>query len=259
VEERRISLGFEVAGRTDAGRVRHTNQDRFAIVGELGLAVVCDGMGGAAGGEIASSLAIESFVAVARREIEGCRGTHSGLSARALRRATAAANRAVRARAEFDTRFRGMGTTLVAARMDGHELTVVNVGDSRAYVARGGAVRQLTSDHSYVGERMRMGLMTEEEAARSPLQSVITRAVGTEEDVRPELFTETIEAGDQVLLCSDGLTRHVSDEAIASAMCEGADVASVCERLIALANAAGGSDNITCVVVRLAEPAQQRA
>ena len=257
LEERKLSLRCEAAGASDVGRVRRTNQDRFAIVDDLGLAVVCDGMGGAAGGEVASSLSIESFVTVARQEIDGCRGTHCGLSARALRRATAAANRAVRAQAAFDTRFRGMGTTLVAARLDGRELTVVNVGDSRAYLMRGGMVRQVTTDHSFVGERLRMGLMTEEEAAQSPLQSVITRAVGTEEDVRPELFTETIEAGDQVLLCSDGLTRHVSDEAIASVLSERrGDAARACARLIALANANGGTDNITCVVVRFFEPAE---
>ena len=247
-----MSLRCEAAGASDMGRVRRLNQDRFALVEELGLAVVCDGMGGAAGGEIASSLAVESFVAVARQEVDGCRGTHNGLSARALRRATAAANRAVRAKAAFDTRLRGMGTTLVATRIDGHELTVVNVGDSRAYLVRGGEVRQVTADHSYVGERLRMGLMSEEEAARSPLQSVITRAVGTEEDVRPELFTETIEAGDQVLLCSDGLTRHVDDEAIASVMGEGDDATHICQRLIALANADGGTDNITCIVLQFA-------
>ena len=254
LEERKTSLRCEAAGASDVGKLRRTNQDRFEIVEELGLAVVCDGMGGAAGGEVASSLAVECFVAVARQEIDGCRGTHNGLSARALRRATAAANRAVRAKAEFDTRFRGMGTTLVAARVEGNELTVVNVGDSRAYLMRRGAVRQLTTDHSFVGERLRMGLMTEEEAAQSPLQSVITRAVGTEEDVRPELFTETIEAGDQVLLCSDGLTRHVSDEDIAGVLGERrGDAARACARLISLANASGGTDNITCVLVRVSD------
>lgn len=257
LEERKVSLRCEVAGASDVGRVRRTNQDRFAVVQELGLAVVCDGMGGAAGGEVASSLAIESFVAVVRQEIDGCRGTHNGLSARALRRATAAANRTVRARAEFDTQFRGMGTTLVAVRVEGRDLTVVNVGDSRAYLMRGGTVRQVTTDHSFVGERLRMGLMTEEEAAQSPLQSVITRAVGTEEDVKPELFTETIEAADQVLLCSDGLTRHVSDEEIASVLSDRrGDATRACERLIALANAHGGTDNITCVLVRVAEARQ---
>lgn len=234
--------------------MRRINQDRFAILPDLAIAVVCDGMGGAAGGEIASSVAIESFLTVARQEINSCRATHKGLSLRALRRATAAANRAVRARAAFDTRFRGMGTTLVGARVSGHELTVVNVGDSRAYLVRDGVAHQVTADHSYVGEQLRMGLMTQAEATRCPWQSVITRAVGTEEDVRPEFFTQTIEAGSQLLLCSDGLTRHVSDQAIGSILSQtSGDAASVCERLIAVANANGGSDNITCVLMRFGD------
>ena len=233
------------------GRVRRMNQDRFGVAEDLGLAVVCDGMGGPAGGEIASSVAVETFLAVMRQEISNCRGSHNGLSRRALCRATAAANRAVRAKAAFDTRFRGMGTTLVGARLDGRELTVVNVGDSRAYLLRGGAARQLTTDHSYVREQVRLGLMSETEASHSPLQSVITRAVGTEEDVQPDFFVEMVEPGDQVLLCSDGLTRHVGERELAAAAELGQQPSAVCERLVALANEHGGSDNITCVLMRV--------
>lgn len=241
------------AARTDTGLVRRMNQDRFGIAEDLGLAVVCDGMGGPGGGEIASSVAVESFVAVMRQEIESCRASHNGLSRRALCRAAAAANRAVRARASFDTRFRGMGTTLVGARLDGRELTVVNVGDSRAYLLRNGTARQITKDHSYVGEQVRMGLMSESEASQSPLQSVITRAVGTEEDVQPEFFVEMLDTHDHVLLCSDGLTRHVEDREIAAAAELRVTPDVVCERLIEMANARGGSDNITCVLMRVGE------
>jgi PPM family protein phosphatase len=254
VEERRLLLRLDAAGRSDTGRVRRINQDRFGIAGDLGIAVVCDGMGGPAGGEIASSVALETFLTVVRQEIEGCRGARHGLTARALGRAAAAANRAVRARAEFDTRFRGMGTTLVAARLEGHELSVLNVGDSRAYVVRGGVARQVTLDHSFVGERLRMGAMTQAEADESPLQSVITRAIGIEEDVRPDIFEEKVQRGDVVLLCSDGLIRHVGDEEIGGLL-SGRGAAVSVERmgedLIALANARGGSDNITCVLMRV--------
>jgi protein phosphatase len=251
VEERRVSLGFEAAGRTDAGMVRRTNQDAFAVEETLGLAAICDGMGGPAGGDVASRTAIESFVEVARQEIEASRSADGERSARALYRAAAAANRAVRARASFDTMFRGMGTTLVAAKLDGGELTVVNVGDSRAYLARDGAMRQVTVDHSYVGERMRMGLMTEGEAERSPYQSAITRAIGIEDDVKPDFYTEPVEAGDVLLLCSDGLIRHMRDEEIAKVVSgAGATPAQICERLIATVNARGGTDNVTCVVMR---------
>jgi protein phosphatase len=258
VEERKISLEVELAGRTDVGMVRHSNQDVFGIVEPLGLAVVCDGMGGPAGGEIASSVALESFLEVARRELESSRSGGSGRSMRALYRAAAAANRAVRVRASYDTRLRGMGTTLVAARLDGNEVTVLNVGDSRAYLVRGGVARQLTVDHSYVAEQMRMGLMTRSEAERSPLQWTITRAIGIEDDVQPDFYTETVSPGDALLLCSDGLIRHLGDEEIASLVADAPMTpAEICDRLIANVNARGGTDNVTCVLMRFgAVPAQ---
>jgi len=252
VDDAKVSLRVELAGRTDVGMVRRSNQDAFAVVESLGLAVVCDGMGGPAGGDVASRLALESFLEVVRQEIEASRSADSGRAARALCRAAAAANRAVRARAGYDTRFRGMGTTLVAARLDGSELAVVNVGDSRAYLARGGEIRQLTVDHSYVGEQMRKGLMTEDEAERSPYAAAITRAIGIEDDVQPDFYTEPVEAGDVLLLCSDGLTRHMRDEEIAKVLWDAkATVEKICERLIATANAHGGTDNVTCAVMRL--------
>jgi protein phosphatase len=258
VEERRISLGFEAAGRTDVGMVRRTNQDVFAVEEPLALAVVCDGMGGPAGGEVASRLAMESFIEVARQELEASRSADDERTRRALWRAAAAANRAVRAKADYDMRLRGMGTTLVAARLDGTELTVLNVGDSRAYLARGGAMRQLTRDHSYVAEQMRMGLMTEGEAERSPLQSAITRAVGIDDDVKPDFYTEPVEAGDVLLLCSDGLVRHLNDGEIVKVVWDAVRTpGEICERLIAAANGRGGTDNVTCVVMRFGVAAAQ--
>ena len=258
VDEDRITLEFEVAGRTDIGMVRRTNQDAFGIVEPLGLAVICDGMGGVAGGEVASHVALESFIGVARQEIEASRSADGERTKRALFRAAAAANRAVRARASYDTRFRGMGTTLVAARLDGNELRVVNVGDSRAYLVRGGVARQITLDHSYVAEQMRMGLMTEDQAETSPYQSAITRAIGIDDDVQPDFYTEVVQANDEVLLCSDGLMRHMKAEEIGKIVGDVAMTpAEVCERLIAMVNARGGTDNVTCVVMRFgAEPAQ---
>lgn len=258
VDEQRTALEAEVAGRTDVGRVRRSNQDAFVAVESLALAAVCDGMGGAAGGEVASRVAIDSFVEVAQREIEESRSSDGERTKRALCRAAAAANRAVRARAGYDTRFRGMGTTLVAARLDGNELTVMNVGDSRAYRVRGGVARQMTRDHSYVAEQVRAGRMTRAEAERSPLQSAITRAIGIDEDVAPEFFTETVGAGDALLLCSDGLIRHVRDEEIGRVVGDATVSADeICARLIAAANARGGTDNVTCVVMRFGAAAAQ--
>jgi protein phosphatase len=251
VDERRITLEFEIAGRTDIGKVRRTNQDVFGIVEPLGLAVICDGMGGLAGGEVASHVGLESFIGVARQEIEASRSADGERTKRALWRAAAAANRAVRARASYDTRFRGMGTTLVAGRLDGNELMVLNVGDSRAYLVRGGVARQITRDHSFVAEQMRMGLMTESEAESSPLQSAITRAIGIDDDVQPDFYSERVQAGEALLLCSDGLMRHIKDEEIGKIVADAAMTpAEICERLIASVNARGGTDNVTCVVMR---------
>jgi serine/threonine protein phosphatase PrpC len=238
-----LGLNVQAAAATNIGLVRSTNQDSFGMDEGLGLYVVCDGMGGAAGGEIASQLAVDTFLAIARQELQS--GTHT---ADALCRAVAAANRAVVARAEWDTRFRGMGSTLVAARIFYNHVTIINVGDSRAYLVRDGEATQLTQDHSVVAERVRSGLMTPDEAERSSLQSVITRAIGAQPDVHPDVYEVTLAGTDSLLLASDGLTRSVPSQAIAAAITNSPSAAA-CDRLIALANEHGGPDNITCIVI----------
>jgi protein phosphatase len=244
---------MEAAAKTDIGVARRSNQDSFGSDGELGLYVVCDGMGGVAGGEIASSLAVGTFLETARQELASARGGSVQATRVALQRAVAAANRAVVARAGWDTRYRGMGTTLVAARVVGEALTIINVGDSRGYLFRDGKAEQLTEDHSYVAEQVRRGLMTTAQAKTSSLQAVITRAIGTEADVRPDIYTATLQSGDTLLLTSDGLTRHVAQEELAeiSAAAREQTPEEVCQRLIDLANQCGGLDNITCIVVRV--------
>jgi protein phosphatase len=236
-------MNAEPAAATHIGLVRATNQDSFGMDTDLGLYVVCDGMGGAAGGEIASHLAVETFLAIARQELHS--GTPTG---DALHRAVAAANRAVVARAQWDTRYRGMGSTLVAARIFYNHVTVINVGDSRAYVIRNGEPVQLTHDHSVVAERVRAGLMTPAEAEVSSIQSVITRAIGAEQDVHPDLYEVTLNSGEILLLASDGLTRSVQPHEIAVILAK-TTASEACQELIALANRYGGHDNITCIVV----------
>ena len=218
----------------------------------LGLYVVCDGMGGAAGGEVASNLAVQTFLQTAKQELAATTAMNGERNRNALWRAAQAANRSVHLRAEYDTQYRGMGTTLVAARLDGGKVCLVNVGDSRAYIVRGGAARQVTQDHSYVAESVRRGLMTEEQAEQSTYQSVITRAVGVEDSVEPDLYEEELEDGDVLLLSSDGLTRHVTAEQIAKVL-SAPDRSAVegCRVLIEMAKDGGGSDNITCLVVRV--------
>ncbi len=248
-----MAFRVEVAVQSDIGLVRRSNQDSFGRDDSLSLYLICDGMGGAAGGEVASSLAVETFLAVARQEIASLNGSVDATKL-ALQRAVAAANRAVVARANWDIGLRGMGTTLVAARLWGDRLTVVNVGDSRAYLLRQGSAKQITEDHSYVAERVRMGLMPASQAAVSGLQSVITRAIGADADVLADLFELEVRPGDALLLTSDGLTRHATAAEIAEIV-SGHAPQEACRLLAELAKDRGGSDNITCLIARVLDQA----
>lgn len=247
-----VALKLEVAAQTDIGLVRRNNQDNFGSDEALGLYVVCDGMGGAAGGDIASGIAVETFLAVARQELEKLKDANAECTRFALKRASAAANRAVLARANYDIALRGMGSTLVAARLAGDAVTVLNVGDSRAYLFHDGHAVQLTQDHSYVAEQVRRGLMTVAQAERSSLQSVITRAIGADADVSPDLYEAILHPGDTLLLTTDGLTRHVTQRELEEIVEQTPLLATqkVCDRMIQLAKSRGGSDNITCILIR---------
>jgi serine/threonine protein phosphatase PrpC len=245
-----VSVKVEAAGRSDIGLVRRSNQDHFGLDERWGLFLVCDGMGGAAGGEVASALAVETFLEIARQELT-CANCGAGeLTPRALRRAVAAANRAVIARATWVMRLRGMGSTLVGVRVVDDRATVVNVGDSRAYLVRSGVAHQLTQDHSYVAEQVRLGRMAEADLVQSPMRSVITRAIGADVDVMTDVYEVVLQAGDVLLLSSDGLTRHVAAEEIPALLAEAENVDAACAALIALAKARGGSDNVTCLAVK---------
>ena len=247
------SVVVEAAAMSDIGLVRRVNQDTFAGDEGLGLFVVCDGMGGPAGGEVASALAAETFVSIFRQELSSVPGSSITATELAMERAAAAANRAVVARAGYDTRYRGMGTTLVAARLTGEQLTILNVGDSRAYLLQKGHLRQVSVDHSYLREQVELGLLTQEQASLSPLQSVITRAIGAETDVHPDLFAETVHPGDILLLASDGLTRELDDESIARILRHAKGPQHACEQLIEQAKESGGADNITCYIIQVRE------
>jgi serine/threonine protein phosphatase PrpC len=256
VASKSITSKIEAAAQTDVGLVRRNNQDSFGTDEELGLYVVCDGMGGAAGGEIASRLAVDTFLEVARQELLSLHDVNAECTRAAMLRAAAAANRAVVSRASFDTALRGMGSTLVAARVHGESAIVLNVGDSRCYYFQADGAEQLTTDHSFVAEQVSRGLMTVEQAERSLYASVITRAIGADQDVNPDLYEATLHPGSALLLCSDGLTRHVTREELGSILAETAaePAHSVCDRMIQLAKSRGGSDNVTCLLLR-ANPA----
>jgi serine/threonine protein phosphatase PrpC len=250
-------LTVETAARTDVGLVRHENQDSYGTDAELSLYVVGDGMGGAAGGSVASDLSVRTFLAIARQEIEAAYNQGNSESAEvtreSLRRAVAAANRAVIERARWDTCYRGMGSTLVGARLTGERFTLINVGDSRAYLVRNGVAVQLTDDHSFVAERVRLGIMTPAEAGVSAMRSVITRAIGVDIDVQPDLYDVPIQSGDALLLVSDGLTRHLSSADLEEVLSSTDNAEQACTSLVEYANQRGGSDNITCIVIRIGE------
>jgi len=255
--ERLLTLTIEAAAKSDSGLVRKMNQDSFGSDDALALYVICDGMGGAAGGEVASQIATETFLAIVKQELAHERSESVTGSRLALERAAIAANRAVGTRALFDHRYRGMGSTLVGVKITASNLIAVNVGDSRVYLVRDGKATQITEDHSYVHEQVKLGTMTEAEAAVSSMQSLITRAIGAEADVHPDLFEVPLQANDAILLTSDGLTRHVTDQQIGEVLSTQSSDSTeeACSRLIELANTDGGSDNITCIVLRVTEAA----
>lgn len=236
-------------GRTDVGLRRHENQDTFAIetVGESLIAVVCDGMGGVEGGQVASSLAVETFM----REIRAL--LREDMTAQQLRELSsycvAQANRAVHQRSVDDPACHGMGTTLVSAVVTARAAVVCNIGDSRAYLIRGGGITRITHDHSVVQTLVESGNITAEEARTHPNRNLITRALGTEEITQCDAFEVSLAHGDKLLLCSDGLVVTATDEDICRAVCAGKSAEQDLESLIALAKAQGAPDNVTVALI----------
>ena len=233
------------AARTDVGRRRSTNEDCYAIAAELGYFVVADGMGGHKAGQLASQLAAEAAV----RALEALEGSAATLTEK-LRCTVAAANREIYVAAQTKAEFAGMGTTLVSLLVAEGRIALAHVGDSRAYLVRGGRIRQLTDDHSVVGELVRRREITESAAREHPHRHVLTRAIGVRREVAPDLAELTSSPGDLFILCSDGLTGLVHDEEIAEAASAGTDLDAICAQLVDLANERGGEDNITIVLVR---------
>jgi protein phosphatase len=224
---------------SDLGRQRQGNEDNFFV--RAPLFVVADGMGGAQAGEVASEIAVRSFDA----------DLPNGSRAEALVRVIEEANKRIHERARSDESLHGMGTTTTAAYVDEDEVVIAHVGDSRAYLWRGGELIRLTKDHSLVGELVARGKLTEEQAEQHPQRSVITRALGPEADVQVDIDIFPAKAGDLFLLCSDGLTSMVHEPKLRP-LFEAADgLEALGKRLIDAANAAGGRDNITVILFRL--------
>ena len=235
---------YAAAAVTDCGRKRPSNEDAFGFSVEHGVYVVCDGMGGAAAGEIASSLAVDEMM----RLLTGRDGTHPLLDD--AEAAVASANAAIFMRAGQSHNLSGMGTTLVTLLAEDQRGWMLNVGDSRGYRMRNSHLEQITLDHSLVEEQVRMGRMDPVEAQRSPFKNVITRALGTQSSVTPDIFELENEPGDLFMLCSDGLTRELADSTVEWILKLDLPLQELCARLVAAANDSGGHDNITCLLVR---------
>jgi len=233
------------AARSDLGRRRSANEDTYTLAPELGLFLVADGMGGHRAGQVASGLAARAAAATLRSLREERRS-----AAWRLRACVTAANAEILASSRAKPELAGMGTTVVALLAEGDRVALAHVGDSRAYRIRGGAIQRLTDDHTLVGELVRRGEIGERAAASHPQRHVLLRALGVRRDVEPDVQELAPEPGDLYLLCSDGLTGHVEDAEIAEIVAGAPDLDAACERLIDLANARGGDDNITVVLVR---------
>ncbi|GAB4576260.1 MAG: hypothetical protein Kow0077_31860 [Anaerolineae bacterium] len=254
------STGFEitVSGRTDIGQARENNEDSiglWAVQGVL-LALVADGMGGAVAGEEASRLTVEAVQADFVGEERGGHGLLAlaeELITEKLTEAIRFANKAVMERVDEDTRLRGMGTTATLAYVHGRRAIIAHVGDSRAYLIDGtqGWINQITSDHSFVEALLAAGHITEEQATDHPMKNVLYRALGQTPDTTADIYDRYLKAGDRIVLCSDGLTRHVSPREIADQVLANPDPSEATQALIDLANARGGEDNISVVVIKL--------
>jgi len=248
------TYSLDFAAATDIGCHRGNNEDSFGYDAEQHLYVVCDGMGGSAAGEVASGMAvrtlIETFESLALQVTDN--GENLPKEQRLLY-AIHEANRSVRSASEFNPELHNMGTTLVCACLDENRILIGNVGDSRAYLVRNGICTQITLDHSLLDEQVRQGLITPEMAAASNLQSIITRAIGTADEVEADLFAAELNLNDMFLLTSDGLTRYATPEDIAAAAVPDAELSTICQHLIDHAKQRGGADNITCMMLRVVE------
>lgn len=240
------------AGRTDVGLVRHANQDALLLRDELGLWIIADGMGGHPGGDVASKVAVETTAAHLAASAES-NGRHTNGHTEGLRRAVLQANDALHAEGDARPEYKGMGTTLIVLHIAGFpqtQATLAHVGDSRAYLHRAGALTQLTRDHSWVEDQIRAGLLSTDEAAAHPLRHTLTRALGIGRGVEPDILTLHLQTGDQILLCTDGLTKMLSDgEILESLVGYGEDAQAACDDLICRANERGGQDNVTVLLI----------
>lgn len=250
---------YRACGISDVGRVRSHNEDSFAIDPEHHLYVIADGMGGHSYGEVASRIAVAAIVEFVQKsadedatlpfELDPGLSRHTNVLRAAIRLGHERVLRAIRQ----DSALHGMGTTVVGMLIEGGKAAICHVGDSRAYRFREGRLDLLTQDHTWVNEQVVAGLLSEQDARVHPLKNVVTRALGGDSELQVDVRELSVEPGDLYLLCSDGLTTMLSDEEILERLKQGASLDETCRRLIEDANARGGLDNVSVVLLEVEE------
>src|SRR5881275_612879 len=250
-------MNLKAIGLTHVGRQRQHNEDSFLVSDEARLFLVADGMGVHAAGEIASKIAVDSiseFIVHTKEDDGTWPHAYDEQYTRTTNRLMAAlrmANTRVLEAMRKDAKLRGMGTTVVACMADDGKMSVAHVGDSRAYMIRDGKISRITNDHSWVFEQVQAGMLTEAEAEKHPLRNVITRALGGALSVNPDATEVECRSGDVYLLCSDGLTGMVPEDEILRVVTQNeSDLEKACQELIDTANARGGLDNVTAILVK---------
>jgi protein phosphatase len=253
-----MDLSLQVAGKSDVGCVRPNNEDHFGYDARCGVFVVCDGMGGQAAGEVASRMAVDSVLGYFREHCSSSSFPQVGenfegasANANALASSIQLANRTIFQSARSNASRRGMGSTIAAVLVRQGACSIAHVGDSRIYLIRNGSIRLMTEDHSLVMEQVRRGLITREEAERSEMQHIITRALGSDPSVAPDLQDVPVLPGDILLLATDGLTKTVPEARVLAIVQSAQSLERACDELVRAARDAGGDDNITCVLVRI--------
>ena len=239
------------AARTDVGMIRSGNEDNFEVDANAsrGIFIVADGMGGHAAGEVASEMAVQ----IVLRELKDVSDVTDGSVTRVLGDSLRLANRAIHDRTITEVDKQGMGTTASVLVLADSRYLIGQVGDSRIYLLRDGALKQLTKDHSYVQEQVDLGNLTPEQARYHPYSNVITRCVGASPDVEPDLYAGEAKTGDVFLVASDGLTGMVDDRRLAQLLMSRAEPERKVQALISEANGRGGLDNITAIIVQVIE------
>ena len=252
-------MGVSSAAATDKGLRRSINEDSFSVREELGLFVVADGMGGHTAGEVASQAAVEGIVAFVEATVQISPDQtwpipfdpNESVNANRLRAGFRMGNRQLAAQVASSSELRGMATTAVAVLVDGETGTLAHVGDSRAYRLRDGQLERLTRDHSWVEEQIRVGALSETAARQHPWRNIVTRALSGSEDLEVDVQELSVQPGDRLLLCSDGVFTVLSDDQISEVLRRETDLDSVCRALIQGANDGGGPDNVTAVVLEV--------